>query len=532
MVMRVFFLLVLGCRVEKAGDTGDLEDDAYGSGESGSGSGSGTGGGGETGGETGGGTGGTGGLTERTPFEFDLSESHALLIGEDVDHQAAWHIAGGGDVDGDGVPDIVVGAPGASAAGASTGAVYVVTGPVSGRISLADAWYAADGERRNDWAGSWVALTADTDGDGLNDVLVGAPGDRTYVSDPAAGSGPGVAYLLSGLTSGSSDLGSTGLGDADLGSATATFAGEEDTDRAGSAVDGAGDIDGDGLEDIVVGISGATGQADNSGKASVFLAPFEGRLVGGDAAWVGLGEREWEQAGSGVAGAGDVDGDGYADLAIGADADDKELAGRVYILRGPLGSGTSALQDTADAVLDGEHVNDAAGSSLFGKHDVDGDGRSDLWINAYESETAFEEAGVGYLLYGPMSGALSLADSDVLVHGREGDKHAGESIGYAGDVDGDGFGDLLMGGHELGDSSGQALLFYGPLTADTTIDQAHGTFTSDDLQTGNTGWSVAGAGDLDGDGTGDLLIGDNQLWDSTSSQGGVHVVLARQFLGG
>ena len=145
-----------------------------------------------------------------------------------------------------------------------------------------------------------------------------------------------------------------------------------------------------------------------------------------------------------MAGAGDVDGDGHADLLVGAHAAPGNTAvGRVYLVLGPVG-GTVPLAQ-ADAVFLGEAPLDWAGHSLDGAGDVNGDGLDDLFIAAPYNDEADSQAGAQYLVYGTPSGTIDLANADAKFLGEMIDDEAGMSVAGAGDVDGDGYDDLLVG---------------------------------------------------------------------------------------
>ena len=232
------------------------------------------------------------------------TESDAILSGDEVNAWAGRVVRCGGDLDGDGVGDLLAPAPYASTGGPLSGKVFVVLGPPSGDADLADV-AAAElvGEGANAIAGNDVAM-ADVDGDGLDDSIVASP-----LIDG------GHVNWVSGARTGVIDL-----ADAD-GIIAADSAGMD----LGTNVD-AKDIDGDGRAEILVG---ATGVASDRGEVFLFYAPIVGTIGSSDATATFLGERAGDFAGQGIAFA-DVDGDTGTDIVIGAPSAETG-AGAVYV---------------------------------------------------------------------------------------------------------------------------------------------------------------------------------------------------------
>jgi hypothetical protein len=232
------------------------------------------------------------------------TESDAILSGDEVNAWAGRVVRCGGDLDGDGVGDLLAPAPYASTGGPLSGKVFVVLGPPSGDAELADVAYAQlVGESANAIAGNDVAM-ADVDGDGLDDSIVTSP----LVEG-------GHVNWVSGLRSGVIDL-----GDAD-----GIIAGDTTGMDLGANVD-AKDIDGDGRAEI---LAGATGVASDRGEVYLFYAPIVGTIGTADAAATFAGERGGDFAGQGVAFA-DVDGDTSTEILVGAPNADTG-AGSVYV---------------------------------------------------------------------------------------------------------------------------------------------------------------------------------------------------------
>lgn len=323
-------------------------------------------------------------VTDLSAGTRSLSDAQARIRGELEGDLAGADIAGGGDLDGDGAADLLVGAPRADSDEPLSGAAYRVHGPVTGRLTLSEAGVEISGENVDDEAGTSVAMAGDVNGDGLSDALVGAP---RHESEGVDG---GAAYLLLGPATGVS------LEDAD-----ARYVGIEAGDLLGWEVSSAGDVDGDGLSDVILGAVGANG----TGGAWLLYGPVtdKNRLVAGEV-WL-EGEAEGDHAGAVLAAGGDLDHDDFGDVLMGApdrtgalEGEDLEGAGAVYVFLGPL-QGTVAAA-AADAVVYGESADAHAGVSLAPAADVDHDLDDDFWTGAYAASASDPESGVLYLLEG------------------------------------------------------------------------------------------------------------------------------------
>ena len=224
---------------------------------------------------------------------------------------------------------------------------------------------------------------------------------------------------------------------------------------AGVSVSDAGDVDGDGHDDLLVGALSNDEGGPNAGAAYLVHGPISGvtYLAGFTKL---IGEADVDFAGFSISGAGDNNGDGYHDFLVGAYANDEggEDAGAAYLVHGDL-TYTANLAD-ADAKLVGEAAGDWAGYSVSGAGDVDGDGLGDFLVGTYINAEGGIDAGAVYLLYGPATGTIDLTNADVKLVGIGGD-WAGYSASGAGDVDGDGLGDVIVGAK----GSGAAYLVTG-----------------------------------------------------------------------
>ena len=424
----------------------------------------------------------------RPSLDLSLKNADARLVGYQLDESAGQSASIAGDVNGDGFDDFFIGAGHGDKGGGNAGAAYLVYGPVVGNFSLQQADAELIGEAMWDYAGKYVSMAGDVDGDGFDDLLVGAYGNSQ------GGADAGAAYLIYGPVVGSSSL----------QQADAKLIGEAAGDWAGGSVSAAGDVNGDGFGDLLVGAyrNGEGGYV--AGAAYLVHGPIVGHLSLRDADAKLIGEAASDAAGFSVS-AGDVNGDGFADVLVGAIENDAGGAdtGAAYLVHGPV-VGHVSLSD-ADATLTGEAMDDLAGKSVSAVGDVDGDGLADLLVGAAGNDEGSDGAGAAYLVHGP-AGDTSLSNADAKLIGEEESEHAGGSVSAAGDVDGDGFADVLVGAHLYNDGSvkGAAYLMYGPVVGTVPLASAHVRFRGQ----GNdyAGGSVS-AGDTDGDGFADVLIG-------------------------
>ena len=420
--------------------------------------------------------------------DLALSTADAMFAGEETMDNAGTSVSSAGDTNGDGFDDLLVGASGNDEGGTSAGAAYLVLGPVTGDLDLgsADAKFIGDDSSS---AGYSVAGAGDVDGDGLDDVLVGATG---------AGVGGG-AYLIFGPVTGS------------FGSASVDvlLSAESESDGVGTSVSGAGDVDGDGNVDLLIGAYSNDAGGSGAGAAYLVLGPVTANLGLGSAAAKLIGEAADDWAGFAASGAGDVNGDGFSDLLVGAKNNDTGWSdgGTAYLVLGPV-TGDIDL-GSADARLLGENSGDHAGWSVSGAGDVNGDGYEDVLVGALDCDAGASSSGAAYLVHGPVTGDVDLASADARLIGENAGDGAGSSVSDAGDVDGDGFDDLLVGAgrdDQGGQDAGAAYLVLGPVSGDLDLSSAEAKLycDQDDCYSAQ---SVSGAGDMDGDGLDDALIG-------------------------
>ncbi len=469
-----------------------------------------------------------------------LANADLAFVGQRQEDNAGTSVSAAGDVDGDGLDDLLVGAPGSDLGGSAAGKVYLFLGSsldasASSAIALGDADFAFIGENGGDQVGTSVSAAGDVDGDGLDDLLVGAS------TNDDSGSDAGKAYLLLG-SSVAASLSST----IDLSQADFAFIGENSVDYAGRSVSAAGDVDGDGRDDLLVGAYKNDDGGRDAGAAYLILgssiaASLSSTIDLSQADFAFTGENASDHAGGSVCAAGDVDGDGRGDLLVGAPNNDDggSYAGKAYLILGSsLAASLSSTIDLsqADFAFIGENEDDRAGERVSPAGDVDGDGLDDLLVGAPNNDDGGSGAGKVYLLLGSTlaasaSSTIDLRNADFAFIGENRLDFAGDSVSPAGDVDGDGLDDLVVGVSQNdngGTDAGTAYLLLGSTLAASlsgTIDlgDADFAFIGENSQD-HAGTSVSAAGDVDGDGRDDLVVGAYGNDDRGSAAGKAYLI--------
>lgn len=427
------------------------------------------------------------------PIVIDPVSSTATVVlnGTLTAGQFGKAVCTAGDLNGDGYSDVVVGAPVASNGESQEGVVYVYYGSNTGISTVPSLILESNQVNAN--FGYAVSTAGDVNGDGYSDLLVGA---QTWESEVAHDREGGV-FVYHGSATGLSTTPAIIL-QADV---TLVY--------MGSSVSTAGDINNDGYSDVVVGAPWAAFPLSLEGAAYVYLGSASGlsntvhkRLERNQGA---------SQFGQSVTGAGDVNGDGYSDIAISAFRWDlTALASDEGIVCIYFGSATGlaaganpAPNQTINAVGYGTYI----GWSIACAGDVNGDGYSDLVCGDQRGMLNGGPSNEGTMLIFHGSAAGLAAVPATVVESNQADQLYGRCVSSAGDVNGDGYADVIVGavtatyGQSL---EGCAYLYLGSATGAIT---PHFIRYEQNIAGSNMGESVHGAGDVNGDGYADMIVG-------------------------
>ncbi|MDH5492617.1 MAG: FG-GAP-like repeat-containing protein [Myxococcales bacterium] len=371
--------------------------------------------------------------------------------------EAAWGIFP--DYDGDRYGDLLVAAPRTST---DVGAAYLYRGARTGTENSPSRVLRAPDGGFFGWASS---CAGDLDGDGYADLAIGAP--EAFGTE-------GRVYVYYGSPRG-------------IDARPSQVLSPLDGSLLGGAIAGLGDVNGDGFGDLAVAAQGAGTQP---GRVFVYHGGEGGLVTTPVSQSIGAG-----RYGTAVAALGDVNGDGYADMGIGAPTTNSRL-GSVHLFYG----GPAGLPDAADEVVEGVDTLGQFGLALAGASDLNGDGFADVAIAA---PNALSSQGRVYVYHGSASG-LVLPHAKLITGGNP----AGGSFGYAlaglNDLGGDGFGDLGIAGWGVDSERGRLVIYNGSATG-ITVPKAEvdGPFGAG----GRFGWALASIGNVDENGLWDLAVG-------------------------
>ena len=453
---------------------------------------------------------------------IEAGQGGFVINGHSAGDFSGFCVSSAGDVNGDGLGDLIVGAPGRTVTQGNEviyeGKSYVVFGTTAGTaIDLVNVaagkggGFVINGENVNGRNGRSVSSAGDVNGDGLADLLVGAP--YSIVN--------GKSYVVYGTTT-TAPIELSKVNDGEGGFAF--------TPGAGMSVSAAGDVNGDGYADLIIASYSTNPSIDRlyAGHSYVIFGSGNGMVANlssieaGTGGFVINGQCAMDMSGVSVSSAGDVNGDGLSDLIVGAYGADN-YTGKSYVVFGKTDGAKIELASIAEEiggfVINGESVGDYNGCSVSGACDVNGDGLADLIVGAYGADNY---TGKSYVIFGKTDtaainlSAMGTEQSGFVINGQGASDCSGQDLSVAGDVNGDGLADLIVGAYYAdtsgGATAGKSYVVFGK-TGIGAIDLSAvalgqgGFVINGECADDWSGIDVSAAGDVNGDGLADLIVG-------------------------
>ncbi|MDB9525842.1 integrin alpha [Oscillatoria sp. CS-180] len=432
-----------------------------------------------------------------------------------------FSVSDAGDINGDGIDDVVIGAPGYGSQ-STAGTSHVIFGSDKGFDSTLNPseingsnGFVINGINIRDRAGQSVSGAGDVNGDGFDDIIIGAP----FVNTPShTDVSTGASYVVFGAAQGFGT--SFNLADLD-GSNGFVLEKPRGFDRIGTSVSSAGDFNNDGIDDIIIGGPGTYGESyvvfgsDKGFDASFDLSNLDSR---NGFTIYGIRGRN---LGTSVSNAGDVNGDGIDDVIIS----ESGFNSRSYVIFGS----HKGFDDSLDlATLDGTNgfaifgtdKSNSLGFSVSGAGDINGDGLDDVIIGARGADPNGEsDSGESYVVFGSDEGFDSALDLSLLngqngfaISGVSRSDQSGSSVSGVGDVNGDGLDDLIIGALE------ESYIVFGAETfashvALSALNGDNGLVITGNQSSGyfsSANSFVSNAGDINSDGIADFIVGSDR----------------------
>jgi hypothetical protein len=452
---------------------------------------------------------------------FDLNTLNGLngftILGMATSDRLGISVSMVGDLNGDDLSDLALGATGPNS---GAGASYVIFGSQGGFSAFfnltnlnGSSGFTVPGVAAGGYLGGSVSTAGDMNGDGINDLVLGAP----YANWNA-----GAGYVIFGTRMGfASFFNLTNLN----GTNGFTVPGIAANGYLGTSVSTVGDVNGDGVSDLVLGASNANSKTGVSyvifGNRGGFAPSFNLNSLNGTNGFSVPGVAAGDQLGISVSTAGDVNGDGIDDLVLGAFGTNS-LAGASVVIFGNRGGFSASfnlnnLNGSNGFTVLGIATGGVLGYSVSTAGDMNGDGIHDLVLGSHGTNSG---AGASYIIFGSRGGFASFFNLNNL-NGTNGftvlGVATGDVLGYsvstAGDMNGDGISDLVLGSHGTNSGAGASYLIFGsrsrfasPFNL-TNLNGSNGFTVPGAAAGSNLGYSVSTAGDVNGDGVGDLVLG-------------------------
>ncbi len=408
-------------------------------------------------------------------------------VGENAGDKFGFAVSSAGSIRGNGICDIVVGAPGHTNSTPNDGAIYIFHGHLSQGVESTYSDFKTAGNSGE--FGRSIGCAGDVNGDGFSDIIIGQP----FSSDQ---SGEFIVFL--GTTNGNFKV-------TDI-----PVTGDQDDANLGISVGTAGDVNGDGYSDIIAGAWLYDHPEIDEGRVYVFAGgPDE---ISSTASWSDEIDQESANFGCSVASAGDVNGDGYSDVIVGATGFRPypyATTGAIYVYLGShLGLSTNCQR------IDGNYDGMKMGFCVASAGDVNGDGFDDVIFSAPSKDPGGEV----YLHNGTSSGIQT--SPSLIIDTEEYGAKLGKSIASAGDINGDGYSDIIVGAYMWDSGRGVVTVYFG---SPSGLNPVAGWAQTGSYYHDYYGYSVAGAGDVNGDGYSDIIIGAYGASYSPDTDGAVYV---------
>jgi hypothetical protein len=395
--------------------------------------------------------------------------------------QLGYSVSTAGDVNNDGYDDIIAGAPKFADEVYREGAAFVFHGSADGLEN--DPRWVVGSNQKGAGFGNAVAGIGDVNGDGYDDVIVGA-------SEFTDGhSNEGAAFVYHGSHGGLSTSPDWQYQSDVIGA------------RFGYTVAGAGDINGDGFVDVIVGAPWYTGEKSQSGAVYLFFGSEEGLSPQPD--WIYVGEQANAQVGYAVSAAGDINADGYADILVGAPYTngDQPTSGAVLVFYGS----PDGLPSTPDQILLGDQEGGLFGGSLSTAGDVNADGYADILVGAPRYTRHYQLEGAAYSFLGSKNGLYPTPHWST--YGEQTYARYGISVSSLSNINDCGHSAALVGAYFYTDDQreeGRAYLYRGSLVG---LSRTPAWFAEGNKAETGFGNSVSSAGDVNGSGCESILVG-------------------------
>nr|WP_298937103.1 FG-GAP-like repeat-containing protein [uncultured Dyadobacter sp.] len=421
-----------------------------------------------------------------------ISLAATVLECNQANAQMGYSVSNAGDINKDGFADIMVGTPYYDASTSNEGVVMIYKGSANGLVTNSPYIFKLDQAEAN--LGISVAMAGDVNGDGYSDMLAGA-----HQFDNGQ-SNEGVGVLILGANNG-------------LGTYTLMECNQKDA-MMGFAVAGAGDVDGDGFSDVMAGARLYSNGQYLEGAAFIFKGSAGG-LVTANPTVIESNQID-ARLGHALSSAGDVNGDGFSDIALGAYQYDKGSSNEGVVMI-HLGS-PNGVSLAPSQTLESDQTEAQFGISVACAGDVNGDGFADLIIGSRYYDKGQVNEGAAFIYQGSSAGLNPVPLS--VLESNQGDAWLGSAVAPAGDVNGDGFSDVIIGScaYDSGQKDeGAAFIWFGGAKS---IQSSNYSIIENNQVVSGSGYSVANAGDVNGDGYSDILVG-AYLFDNGQSAEGV-----------